>query len=502
LVFPERLLAGDLANRDYLHLYGPGAIDVLAAWFGLFGFNIGVERTFGLVQIGAVVLALFTLARPWGRLMAWGIATSSVFYVLITNGLTAMAWNGGLALALWSVVCGVRARNTVGTSSARWLAVAGVLAGVALTFRPDLAVAIAVTHLWLLWRRPGVRRFLLGATVGLLPMWVHIVLVGPVAAIDGMVIDPVFRLRPGRRLPFPPSPNEIQGALQAIGEPGPWWRLPALTAPQSLFVWFFVAVAAPIVAVIISRALHRREPTSRSTVLMAGSIFALGILPQALQRPDSTHLSWVSCVSFVMVTLVLAEWLRRRRPTLRPVRHSAIALGALTLVTFVVAPLYTYRYYVYFTRMSVGQIAAPFSLERDERWFRLGDPRSYQASTELVADLDRLSSPGERLFVGPVDLRRTWYNDAFFYHLFPELTPATYYIEMDPGLADAPGSRLADDVATADWLILSRIWDGWLEPNASMDFGSDVPNQVVRDQFCRVGSYEDGLLELWGRCQP
>ncbi|MEY4229789.1 MAG: hypothetical protein RLZZ362_638, partial [Actinomycetota bacterium] len=382
-------------------------------------------------------------------------------------------------------------------------AVAGVLAGAALTFRPDLAIAVAITHAWLLWRRPGVRRFVIGATVGLLPMWVHLVMVGPVKAIDGMVIDPVFRLRPGRRLPMPPAPLEVQGALPAIGEQAaPWWRLPALTAPQSLFVWFFVAVAAPIVALLVSRALHRRAPSSSSVVLMAGSIFSLGILPQALQRPDSTHLSWVSCVSFVMLTLVLAEVLRRRRPTLRPVRHSAIALSALTVLTFVVAPLYTYRYYVYFSRMSIGQIEAPFSVERDGRWFRLGDPRSYRASTELIADLDRLSSPGERLLVGPADLRRTWYNDAFFYHLFPELPPATYYIEMDPGLADAPGSRLADDVASADWLILSRIWDGWLEPNSSMDFGSDEPNQVVRDRFCLVGSYEDGLLELWRRCRP
>jgi 4-amino-4-deoxy-L-arabinose transferase-like glycosyltransferase len=508
LVFPERLLAGDLPNRDFLHLYGPGAIDLLAVWFGLLRFDIGTERTFGLLQIAAVVLALFTLARPWGRLMAWGIASSSVFYVLITNGLTAMAWNGGLALALWSIVCGVRARNTAQeagstTSGARWIVAAGVLAGAALTFRPDLAIAVAVTHAWLLWRRPGVRRFVIGAAVGLLPMWVHLVMVGPAKAVDGMVIDPVFRLRPGRRLPIPPSPHEIQGALQAIGEQAaPWWRLPALTAPQSLFVWFFVAVAAPIVALLVSRALHRRASSPGTVVLMAGSIFSLGILPQALQRPDSTHLSWVSCVSFVMLTLVLAEVLRRRRPTLRPARHSAIALSALTLLTFVVAPLYTYRYYVYFSRMSIGQIASPFSVERDGRWFRLGDPRSYRASTELIAELDRLSSPGERLLVGPADLRRTWYNDAFFYHLFPELPPATYYIEMDPGLADAPGSRLADDVASADWLILSRIWDGWLEPNASMDFGSDEPNQVVRDRFCLVGSFEDGLMELWRRCRP
>ena len=38
-----------------------------------------------------------------------------------------------------------------------------------------------------------------------------------------------------------------------------------------------------------------------------------------------------------------------------------------------------------------------------------------------------VESAGERLLVGPSDLRRTWYSDAFFYYLFPELTPATYF---------------------------------------------------------------------------
>ncbi len=49
--------------------------------------------------------------------------------------------------------------------------------------------------------------------------------------------------------------------------------------------------------------------------------------------------------------------------------------------------------------------------------------------------------------VGPVDLSRTNYSDAFFYHLFPDLEVGTRYIEMDPGIADAEDSGLADEVA-------------------------------------------------------
>ena len=118
----------------------------------------------------------------------------------------------------------------------------------------------------------------------------------------------------------------------------------------------------------------------------------------------------------------------------------------------------------------------------------------------MIAALDEMSSPGERLFVGPQDLRRTWYSDAFFYWMFPELDPATYYIEMDPGLANEEGSSLADDVASADWVILTGFWNGWREPNTSMDFGSDAANQVIAREFCEVASFEDDLILLYRRC--
>ena len=65
------------------------------------------------------------------------------------------------------------------------------------------------------------------------------------------------------------------------------------------------------------------------------------------------------------------------------------------------------------------------------------------------------------------------------------MDPATYFIEMDPGLANAPDSRLADDLRSADWVILTSFWDGWHEPNTSMDFGSDVPNEIIARNFCQ-----------------
>jgi hypothetical protein len=63
------------------------------------------------------------------------------------------------------------------------------------------------------------------------------------------------------------------------------------------------------------------------------------------------------------------------------------------------------------------------------------------------------------------------------------LPPASYFLQMDAGAANAPGSRLARYVARADWAILNRAWDVLYEPNPSAEFGPDEPNQVVRSEF-------------------
>jgi len=504
LYFPERMWEGDVPNVDFLHLYGPGALHVLMGWYEAFGYTLGAERTFGLLQHLGIIFGLYALARAWGRAAATAVATLSTLLILTPIGLTAMAWNGGLALTLWSAVFGVRAMHLHDTRARRnaWI-VAGVLAGLALTYRPDLVVAVGLVFAWLLWHhRAAWRPVLAGGLVGAIPMWVHIAIAGPSAAFEGMFVDPVFHLRGGRELPRPPSWDHLDGALQAIAEQvPPWWRLPALSASASLFVWFWLMLAITVALVGLAVWLYRRSGHSpRTAALMVGSLIAIGIVPQAMQRPDSTHLAWVTCISWPLAVVAVAEIVRVRRPTSHPRRRLTLGASLIAVLMLVVAPLFTYRYYLNSARVSIGDVPGAFPVERDGRRFYLGDTRPWRASRDVIATLDELSRPGERLFVGPQDLRRTWYSDAFFYWMFPELDPATYYIEMDPGLANASGSSLADDVASADWVILTGFWNGWREPNTSMDFGSDAPNQVIADEFCQVGSFEDDLILLYQRC--
>ena len=520
LVFPKEMLDGKVPNVDFLHLYGPGALHVLMGWYRVFGYTLESQRSFGLLQHVALIFGVYALCRAWGHRLATISAVTVTLLVLTPIGLSALAWEGAVALGLWSVVFGIRAIHTsdsVSGSRDRTLALAaaGALAGLSLAFRPDLVVALALAHACVWWSVRSVRAFAAGAVVGLIPVWIHLAVAGIGPSWRGMVADPVKYLRPGRELPRPPSFSHVDGALQAVAEgplDAPWWRFPALAAHHQLFVWFFVVIVTAIATAGIAVALIRRAGATPTRItLLIGSLFGLGMLGQALQRPDSTHLAWGSCVSFALVPAVARELFELRSAPLTEVstrqstgrstgRHDLVAAVLVVATFFVVCPFYTFRTYLLFSRISVGQKPGGYEVSRDDRRFYFGNEPLQHASQAAIDDLDAMSSPGERLLVGPADLSRTIYSDVVFYFMFPDLEPATYFIEMDPGLADREGSSLAGDVASADWLLLTNFWTGWYEPNASSEFGSQAPNHVVADRFCLVGNYEDALVLLYRAC--
>jgi hypothetical protein len=516
LVFPNLVRQGKVPNVDFLHLYGPASLDSLALWYRIFGDTLESQRTFGLLQHLGVVFGIYTLCRVAGHVAAAGAAIVATFLIITPIGLSALAWHGALALGLWATVFGVRARCTGSLGS---LYLAGGLGGLALGFRPDLAVAVGLALAWVVWAQDPVPRHgpdpvhgargrlayvAIGAGIGLLPMWVHFVRAGVGPALDGMLVDPVVRLRGGRSLPRPPSWDRVDGALQAVAESlPPWWELPALGASQQLFLWFWAVTLAAVGVAVLAWLLYRRHTGGERPVwftIVAGALFGLGILPQALQRPDSTHLAWVAVVSWAVLVAIITLAVRPRLANLPAGAPGLVGVAVLGLVMFVVCPFFTYRTYLLHTRVAVADLPLPYEIVRGDRRFWVGDPAVARGITAMMPELDARSDPGDRLFVGPGDLRRTVYADTYIYWLFSELEPATYYIEMDPGLADAADSGMADDIASADFVVLTNTWGGWTEPNESVELGSPEHNQAVADHFCLVGSYETNLVLLYERC--
>jgi hypothetical protein len=324
-----------------------------------------------------------------------------------------------------------------------------------------------------------------------------------------MFLQPVFDLRDGRSLPVPPSWAEPDGYLQKAGglRVSSWWFPMPGIGPQIAMWFWLVPITILFVAVVAWRALRRRPTDARTRILAVAAAFDLGLISQALQRPDTAHLSWVTCISFALVPLAIAE-LVRDRPAGGPGKVGSL-LGAsgirplaffspIAVILLVVIPFYPLRTYADLVGQSFGHNQFGYPIERGDRVFYYGSSEAADSAQQVVDELAKLSKPGQRLIVGPVDMSKTPYSDAFFYYLFPELVPGTRYIEMDPGLADAKGSGLAEELTTTDWLIQSDVWSGWTEPNSSDTAGDPEPNRIVRRDFCVV--LDTGEFRLSRRC--
>jgi hypothetical protein len=512
LVFPEMVLDGKVPNRDFLHLYGPGSLWVLAAVFAVAGVSLAAERVVGYLQHLGVAFGVYRLLRPWGPWVAAGGGALAAMVVITPSGLSAMAWVGGVALGLWALGAAVEAEEAGVDSVARrrGAVVAGLLAGAALLYRLDLVLAIGAsgTVVWLGLDRATRRRLLGGFAAGCAPYLVHLAMAGPSAFVRGLVLEPVFDLRGGRHLPIPPSTGRFDGFLQGAGAlDQPPWPLPAPGGPRQLWLWFFALLGVGAVLVVAGVVAHRR---GRGRRLLAIAAFSVGLFPQAIQRPDSTHLAWVGCVAFAVLPAAVIELWRAGRagadPDAPPSRQvGLVALAVPTLLLLVVAPFFTFRSYAEATAQSLGKRRTEGIIEHHGRRFPYKRPDAVVAVNEMLPVVDRLTKPGDRLIVGPGDLRKTPYSEAFLYYLLPDLEPGTRYIEMDPGVANASDSGMADEVRKADVVILSSIRDDWVEPNDSRNLGSNEPTQVLQRDFCLVhsygtGLYGRGLYELYARC--
>ena len=146
-----------MPNVDFLHLYGPASLHVLAVWYRVFGDTLESQRTFGLLQHLGIIFAVYALARAWGhRLAAIGAALGGTLLILTPIGLSALAWDGARRRsALWTRRVRASGRCTPSDRDRELVAAPAALAGLALGFRPDLVVALGLALGFAIVAAPG-----------------------------------------------------------------------------------------------------------------------------------------------------------------------------------------------------------------------------------------------------------------------------------------------------------------------------------------------------------
>jgi hypothetical protein len=485
--YAVRVLDGAVPHRDFESFYGPGGPWLVAGAFDVFGPSLETERAVGLLYRLLLVVGACGLAAMWGRVTAAAAGLLTGGY-LLGLGLSAVALIGALGLALIGLALAVRA--ALCTRSPRGAALlAGVSSGLALLLRPDLAFPVLAGALALAAAAGPTarRRWLLGLGLGVVAYIPHAIIVGP-HRIARLLSD-LVAAEPGRGHPVPGLTDDY-GQLLAMS---------------------CMSAAAFVLSGVLLKTRRRADrrpgldpPHTAGPdphALLATGLFCGALLPYAFSQPDKGHIVPIAAIALgltpILATSVLGA-LRPAWPALARQVAGALCLGVLALLLAPGVLRSGLRDQV--RALADGRPSQPgYPIRRKDRVFRVASATEARDAQAMVDAVERLNPPRRTLFVGPGDLRRTNYNDAFLYYLLDDLRPASYYMELNPQTANRRGSGLARDLSHADVLVLNRRWDHWRGPPAAQKLGPDGPNQVVRSRFCLRTSA--GTYELLQRCR-
>lgn len=460
VAYASEVLDGAIPHRDFLTFYGPGNPWLVAGAFWIAGESVATERAVGLLYRLLIVLSLFVLALRLSGMLGGLLAGLVSAWLMSEEIVWAYATYGAIAFGLAALALVTVAAARVQTRGVRALLLAaGLSGGIAILMRFDFAPAVLLSAVPLLalvpWRARGWYGAGLLVTAGIYVP--HLVLVGW-TRLERLLGDLSAAGR-ARRLPLPDLGSE-PGYLLALG---------LLTSLG------FVALGT---------VLWRRGDRKSGPLLVALGVFSCALVPWTIFRADILH---VRPFALVPLSLMPAVALLVAGKAPRMGARGRAVTGAAVTVIAVLPPFYDFD--------------TKFQRARDLRGLRTAERGFYDddsfGARRAVDRLHTLAQPGDRLFVGMKDLRRAEYGPTYMYFLLRELEPASYYMELNPGTANREGSGLADELRSADWLILTTEYDF---RHDSAKLGPNEPNEVVRDDFCL--RFESGGYFVYGRCGP
>ena len=200
--------------------------------------SLWTERVVGLLQLIGLIAATTYVGYRWGRYTAALCGVVTAVIIIPPIGVTALAWVGGVALGPVGGGPGRprprRRRRPAPHAGGGRAAGRGRPAVPARPGAVPRAWRSGVLFLWAL-DGAGRRRLVLGLALGVSPYLVHLAVAGPGNVVRGMFIEPVFDLRPGRRLPFPPPHDEYTSFLnRAFAFRDFPWPLPDAEQPMQI----------------------------------------------------------------------------------------------------------------------------------------------------------------------------------------------------------------------------------------------------------------------------
>jgi hypothetical protein len=279
-----RIADGDWPYRDFWWNYGPGQPLLLAALQPLTGGpSLLVWRLLWVVEVAATGVLVFLLVRRAGGLPWALVAWAAALFLLVAARLP----HPHVAVTVLALAALLLARTRP--------AVAGMLGGIAVFFRPELGV-FAVAAVALAAGSSGARRALAAASVSSLLLLLPFIVVAGPGRFLGQTIGFDLSDQPLQRLPLAGSPPAGADLIDRLH-----YQLPLLLV---------CATAAAIALVLFSAT--RKRPTRDALALAVlgagGAVYLLG-------RADLFHLVPLAAVAPALLALAATA---KGRPRIAP----------------------------------------------------------------------------------------------------------------------------------------------------------------------------------------
>jgi hypothetical protein len=449
LVEPLRMMDGDLPYADFSTAYGPAHLWFLEALYRATAATVVVERLAGLAIHVLLALGVYRLTRASGAALA---ALSGGIAGLLCAGLGAApyAWITCATLLVWAQVC----LTTAAGNRARVVA-AGVLAGLTLAFRPDTALLVFLPAIVLLRGQHRSRDWAVGLLLGSVPIAVSLVLT-PGGMLRDVLLGRAYRGAGQSQLPLPSDSATL-----------------LLLAGLLLSVVLVVAAAAVV----------------RTRWHAAAALLAVLALAQGFQRVDAPHFLYASLLSVVFLPQALVP-LTHVLPS--PRRWAAaltlLAVGATTGPR-VIQPL---------VQSATGNGPRTEVVIHDGRR-QIDEPPRAAPLRQLLGLLDDLTTKDSRLFVFDSDLVRPSQTDLGVYYLMPNTRQTAHNLELNPGITNTAGARVARDIETADVVVLILATaESRAKALPNQRPGPKGPTAALERLFCHVETID--LYVVYRRC--
>ena len=480
------ILRGGLPMRDFFVIYGPGQYYLVAAAFAAFGEDLAVLN---LLHLTVMALLGGLLAAQGARLCP---ARARLAAVVTGLAFTAFALcfppspgYAAITAAALLVAAVAQLPGVVAKGSATGLLRVSVCLGLAGLVRWDFGVFgfLVLALSWVACRprsvAPGLVRLAWPALLLFLVFFLPFILISGAARWWEEV--PWFHLREFREW----------RALNFIG-PHAEMLDNALDVDQMMAVLpSWLAFLLPFVLIVLSLPLAVWRVLRQRGQVQAPDLLALGLslLVLALLNQQRVRTGLEQGFPALVVSLPLAFYVPRLLPV--GLRQLAVAMLGLAFLLMLVAVVQA---------LPAQLLSQPQELARYSGWRVSGLPgaaeraRNYRQLVQRVADC---VPEGQRLFSGALDTSRLWVNDPLLYFL-SDRRAATRWIEMEPGLTNAPQRQAAlvqELVDHAPPCVVLRDVKS-TEPNrTSFSNGPSAVDEFLRERY--VPAHSVGSYQVW-----